>query len=143
MKLPLQPSKRFLLAILAVLLIALVLAAGAQQPQSPEQQPTTGAAAHYDRMAAAKAVFLKNAGGDDIPFNVISRNFESWGRYLLVDSEDKADMVIEIRSPGEGSGDKEKDSGQGKTSVSGGGQQNEQPKPTLDAIILTVYDKNK
>lgn len=130
------------LALIGLMIIGLGLAK-AQQPQSPDQPAPGGAAAHYDRVAAAKTVFLKNAGGDDIPFNVISRNFEGWGRYLLVDSPDKADLIIEIRSPGEGSADEAKDSGQGKTNISGGGQQNEQPKPTTDVITLTVYDKNK
>jgi hypothetical protein len=142
MKYTLPQILRIKLAIFAVITMSLA-AAGAQEAKPPEQPANSGAAVHYDRMAAAKTVFLKNAGGSDIPFNVISRNFEGWGRYLLVDSEDKADMVIEIRSPGEGSGDKEKESGQGKTNVSGGGQQNEPPKPALDVIIFTVYDKNK
>lgn len=142
MKLPLRfPLLAFLSGFLSLLVLDQV-AAVAQQPQPPDQ-PATAGAAHYDRMATAKTVFLKNAGGDDVPFNVVSRNFESWGRYLVVDSPDKADLVIEIRSPGEGSGDKDKDSGQSKTNVSGGGQQNEQSKPALDVIIFTVYDKNK
>lgn len=111
-------------------------------PAEPAATPA-GAAAHYDRMAAARNVFLKNVGGNDIPFNVISRNFESWGHYILVDSPEKADLVIEIQSPDDGSESKDKDSGQGKTSVYGGGQQKEQPKPAVDMIIFTVYDKNK
>lgn len=134
---------------IAVALVGLIAAdivsARAQQSQSPSQPAAPGAAAHYDRMAAAKTVFIKNAGGDDIPFNVISRNFESWGRYLLVDSPDKADLIIEIQSPGDDSEDKDKenDSGRSKTNISGGAQQKEPPKPVLDKIVLTVYDKNK
>jgi hypothetical protein len=124
------------------LILSGVVAAGAQQPQPPNQPATAGAAVHYDRMAAAKTVFLKNVGGDDIPFNVISRNFEGWGRYLLVDSPDQADLIIEIQSPGEGSADTDKNSGQSKTNISGG-QQNQQPKPAIDVITFTVYDKNK
>ena len=133
---------RIISAICGLILLG-VVAVGAQQPQSPDQPTTAGAAVHYDRMAAAKTVFLRNAGGDDIPFNVISRNFEGWARYLLVDSPDKADLIIEIQSPGEGSADKDKDSGQSKTNISGGGQQNQQAKPAIDVITFTVYDKNK
>ncbi|HEY6252265.1 MAG TPA: hypothetical protein VI685_20100 [Candidatus Angelobacter sp.] len=129
------------------LITAGFLTAGAQQPKPPEPPPANaGAAAHYDRMAAAKSVFLKNAGGNDIPFNVISRNFESWGRYILVDSADNADLVIEIQSPDDGSEKKDKDSGGSKTSVYSGNQQKEQsytPKPTVDVITFIVYDKNK
>ncbi len=132
-----------LLLVLSSVLVLVLVAVGAQQSQAPEQPATSGAAAHYDRMAAARTVFLKNAGGDDIPFNVISRNFESWGRYLLVDSPEKADLIIEIQSPGEGTSDKEKDSGSKTNVSSGGSRQSDQPKPTLDTIIFTVYDKNK
>lgn len=132
---------RTMLALFGLMTISLAVA-GAQQPSPPAQQPTnSGAAAHYDRMAAAKNVFLKNAGGSsDIPFNVISRNFESWGRYILVDSPDNADLIIEIQSPDDGTEKKDKD-----TKVYSGGQQKESsaPKPTIDVITLTVYDKTK
>ena len=122
------------------LIIAVLPLGRAQQPQPPA---TSGAAAHYDRMAAAKSVFLKNAGGNDIPFNVISRDFEGWGRYILVDSPDNADLIIEIQSPDDGSGNKDKDSEKSKTNVYGGSGQKEQPKPPVDVIVFTVYDKNK
>ena len=137
-------SVSILLALCGWIIAAPATAAGAQQPATPVQQPANpGAAAHYDRMAAARTVFLKNIGGSDIPFNVISRNFEGWGRYILVDSADNADMVIEIQSPDDGS--EKKDTGGSKTSVYGGNQQKEQaaPKPSTEMIILTVYDKNK
>jgi hypothetical protein len=142
MRSALRPKIRFILARSCVLALALT-AAGMQQSSTPTTPAASGATAHYDRMAAAKTVFLKNIGGDDVPFNVISRNFEGWSHYVLVDSPDKADLIIEIRSPCEGSADKEKDSEKSKTNLSGGGQQNEPPKPTVDFITLTVYDKNK
>jgi len=85
-----------MLALSGLLIVSMALA---QQPSPPQQTANPGAAAHYDRMAAAKTVFLKNIGGNsDIPFNVISRDFESWGCYVLVDSPDDADMVIEIQA---------------------------------------------
>ncbi|HLJ27655.1 MAG TPA: hypothetical protein VKY85_13175 [Candidatus Angelobacter sp.] len=148
MKQALLQVVRIKLALFALITMSMA-AAGAQQPKPSEQPATPGAAAHYDRMAAAKTVFLKNVGGSDIPFNVISRNFESWGRYILVDSPDNADMAIEIQSPDEGSSNSnkdQKDSGGSKTNVRGGNQQQAEPstpKPSVDVIILTVYDKNK
>jgi len=135
------PTLRVILA-----LWGLIVGVAAQQPAPPSQPTNPGAAAHYDRMAAAKSVFLKNVGGNDIPFNVISRSFENWGRYILVDSADKADMIIEIQSPDDGSEKKDKKDSGTKTNVYGGGQQREQapaPKPANDAIIFTAYDKNK
>ena len=126
-----------------VVLAVCGLIAAAQQPAPPSQPANSGAAAHYDRMAAAKTVFLKNVGGNDIPFNVISRNFESWGRYILVDSAEQADMVIEILSPGDDR-DKKDTKDAPKTSIYGGPQNPPATaRPTTDVIVFTVYDKNK
>ena len=138
-------SRRVVSALALVGLMMASLALGrAQQPQAPA---TSGAAAHLDRMAAARTVFLKNTGGNEIPFNVISRDFEGWAHYILVDSPEKADLVIEIQSPDDESANKDKDSEKSKTHVYGGSQQKEQPKeppkPPVDAIVFTVYDKNK
>ena len=134
----------------ALALVGLMIASIAfGRAQQPTPAATSGAPSRYDRVAAARNVFLKNAGGSDIPFNVISRNFEGWAHYLLVDSPDKADLIIEIQSPDDGSESKDKDSDKGKTHVYGGGQQNggsqpkEPPKPPVNAIVFTVYDKNK
>ena len=140
--------QRMLVQTIRIILALCGLVAAAQQPAPPSQPANPGAAAHYDRMAAAKSVFLKNAGGNDIPFNVISRNFESWGRYILVDSPDQADMVIEILSPDDGTEKKDKDKkDSGKGGIYGGPQQGPPqasiPVPTTDVITLTVYDKNK
>lgn len=146
MKRALVHKIRIILPLLGLLFVVFA-ASGAQQSAPPAQQPANpGAAAHYDRMAAAKTVFLKNAGGNDIPFNVISRSFESWGRYILVDSPDKADMIVEILSPDDGTEKKDKsDSAGNKTNVYAGNQQREpsSPKPAIDVITFTVFDKNK
>lgn len=128
----------------ALALVGLVIAGlafGRAQQATPA--PTPNAPSRYDRVASARNVFLKNAGGSDIPFNVISRAFEGWAHYLLVDSPDKADLIIEIQSPDDGSESKDKDSEKGKTNVYAGSQQKEPPKPPVTAIVFTVYDKNK
>lgn len=129
------------LALVGLIIAGLVFG----RAQQPTPAATPGAPSRYDRVAAARNVFLKNAGGSDIPFNVISRDFEGWAHYLLVDSPDKADLIIEIQSPDDDSGnkDKDKDSEKSKTHVYGGSQQKEQPKPPVNAIVFTVYDKNQ
>jgi hypothetical protein len=49
---------------------------------------------------AAKTAFVKNTeGGSDIPYNVIEGALEGWARLMLVDSPEKADIVIEISAP--------------------------------------------
>jgi hypothetical protein len=50
------------------------------------------------RLMAAKTAYVKNGGGSDIPYNVIEGGMEGWPRLLLVDSPEKADIVVEITS---------------------------------------------
>jgi hypothetical protein len=63
----------------------------------------------------AKTVFLKNVAGSDIPFEIVNNAIIGWPRYTVVDSVDKADLLMEISSP---EGPKKKEDG-GGTSVRG------------------------
>lgn len=60
-----------------------------------EQKPAISPSA---RLAAAKTAYIKNGGGNDMPFNIISSAIESWGRFIPADSAETADVVIEITS---------------------------------------------
>jgi len=96
----------------SIVLISLslsVAAASAQQPSAPAPEPKSSPAANppavpTDRLKAAKNIFLKKSGGSDIPYNVINSGFEGWGRYVLVDTPDQADIVMEISAPSDDSG---------------------------------------
>ena len=85
-------------AALLVVLISGILLAQEKPPASAEQKNSTYVSPAA-RLAAAKTVFLKNNGGSEIPFNVISGGLEGWGRFLPVDSPEQADIVIEVTSP--------------------------------------------
>jgi hypothetical protein len=61
------------------------------QDQKPVVSPTA-------RLIAAKTIYFKNGGGNDIPFNVISSGIDGWGKYILADSEQSADIVVEVTS---------------------------------------------
>lgn len=56
------------------------------------------------RLKEAKSVFILNAGGSDIPFNVIEGGIEGWGRYMLAESAEKADLIVEVTSPADENG---------------------------------------
>ncbi len=56
------------------------------------------------RMRAAKTAFVKNGGGSDFPFNIFQSTMEGWGRVVLVDAPEKADIVIEVSAPLDESG---------------------------------------
>ena len=79
-------------------LFVLLSFAFAQDPKaSPPLDPTA-------RLTAAKTAFLKNAGGSAVPFNVVSEEIEGWARYQIVKVPEKADIIIEVTSPGTGGG---------------------------------------
>ena len=113
------------LQTLLVSLIFVSLACAAQEaaPAQEAAAPTPAAArdraliSPQARLMAARNAYLSNAGGNDIAFNVISGAVEGWGRYILVDSAEKADIVIEITAPQD---EKKNTDEENKTHVSGG-----------------------
>jgi hypothetical protein len=119
-------------------LMVAVLAAFAQEPQ-PEPKKYLSPQA---RMAAAKNVYLRNAGGTDVPFNVIQAGIESWPRYLVVNSPDKADLIIEVLAPEESTGSSvsTKVSGNSKTGEKSSSTSSTRDFATIQIIKLTVLD---
>lgn len=75
-----------------ILLTSVLLAQDAKPAPGKSLSPTA-------RLTAARTVYLKNAGGSDIPFNVISDGVQGWGRYQVVQDPAKADIIIEVTSP--------------------------------------------
>jgi hypothetical protein len=151
MKRSLSPT----VCIILVLFMVSVVIAGAQQPKTPEPSaaPATPVPAtqapitRFDRLAVAKTIYIKNNANNEIPYNVISTSVESWGRYIIVDDPDKAEIVMEISMSGE-QGVKVTESN--KTSMHTGqpGQQDQsQSKKEVSSepveIKVIIYDKNK
>ena len=108
--------------LVSLMLVSLACAA---QEAAPAQEANSAPPAARNRalispqarLLAAKNVYLSNAGGNDIPFNVISGAMEGWGRYILVDAPEKADIVIEVTAPED---EKKSTDEENKTHVSGG-----------------------
>ena len=130
-------------ALLSPFFILIMLNIGANsQQQKSEPQPTptpTSHAVSADRLVAAKNLFLKHAGGSEIPYNVINSGFEGWGRYVLVDNPDKADLIMEISAPVDNSGTKistkvNRETGQQEDGYSSSKEF------SSDSIKITVYD---
>ena len=121
--------------VLSIFFLASI-ALAQQQPPTPETKP----AAPADRLATAKNLFLKTTGGgSDIPYNVINSGFEGWGKYVLVDSADKADIVMEISAPRDDSGTRisgkvNRETGQPENGYSSSKELSSDP------IKITVYD---
>jgi hypothetical protein len=89
---------RCLAPLVAVLLISGILLAQ-EKPKAAPEQKNPAYLSPSARLAAAKTVFMKNNGGSETPFNVISGGVEGWARFFLVDSPEQADIVIEVTSP--------------------------------------------
>ena len=89
---------RQVIALSCTTLVAALLLSGIAQAQA---QPTKNKDEKVapDPFKMAKTIFVKQASGSDIPFNVISSAFDGWGRFTQVDSPEKADLVVSISSP--------------------------------------------
>ena len=83
---------------LAILLTASLLFAAAQEAKKPVAITPTA------RLAAAKTAYVRNGGGSPIPYDAVASGMEGWGRYALVDSPQKADLIVEVSSPSDGGG---------------------------------------
>jgi hypothetical protein len=94
------------------------------------------------RMAAAKNVYLRNAGGTDVPFNVIQAGIESWPRYVIVNSPEQADLIIEVLAPEESTGSSvsTKVSGENHTGEKSTGTTSSRDFAAVQIIKLTVLD---
>ena len=117
--------------------LAGTLACAVAQQEAPRASPISASA----RLAAGKSVFLRNAGGSKIPFDVISNDVAEWGRYTLVDSPEKADLIFEVVSPDE-TGSVSVSSSASASSAAGQPQESSTTTRELPGsdVKLTIYD---
>jgi hypothetical protein len=87
------------IALILALLCAPFAFAQDQQPQPEQKKPAPSLVSPLARLMAAKTAYLKNGGGSEIPFNVISNSIEGWPRFIVVDSPEQADVVIQVEAP--------------------------------------------
>ena len=129
--------RRYLAAVLIGSAVALFASMAFTQQQNQAEKKTGP-----DRLMAARTVFLKHASGSEIPFNVISSTFEGWGRFTVVDSPEKADIVLEVFSP---PNDPDIPVGSPIRDFPGQRRPTDQPSPTArnraaDPVRLAIYD---
>lgn len=84
---------KMVVAIILVLCVPLAIAA-----QQPSAQAGTLPPNVAGKLAFGKSAYIKNEHGGNIAFDAISSDIEGWGRYVLVDSPDKADFVVAVSS---------------------------------------------
>jgi hypothetical protein len=67
----------------------------------PEKKPVIETAS--TRLVSARNVLIVRTRGSMVPFEVIQSTLDGWGRFTLVETRDKADLIIEIASNGDSS----------------------------------------
>jgi hypothetical protein len=77
-----------ILRVLAILLVA--TCALAKQRKDVPLAPLPA------KVVAARTVFLTNAGGSDLAFDAFYSKMKSWGRFEIVDTPEKADLIFEL-----------------------------------------------
>lgn len=87
-----------------VVLVCLIIGFAWAQDTNPPMPKKNPPVMPTSRLAAAKTAFLRNAGGSSIPFNVISTSMDGWGRYVMVNTPEKADLILEVSSSSDGGG---------------------------------------
>jgi hypothetical protein len=104
------PSACLLFLALIVVPVAFGLQKSDQQPAKPGQASATEKKTPPKfetataRLTSAKNVFISRTEGNKIPYETIRTTIGDWQRFTLVNSAEKADLIIEIASSGGDSG---------------------------------------
>ena len=128
----------------ALACVLLGAAAGQDQPAEKTAEKPMSVSPRV-RLQAAKTLYLKNLGGDDIPFTLITNAMTGW-RYFVVDDPSKADLLIEVSAPEDPNAkDKDKDKGNdsgihagynGRNVIGSGSQSGSTSVPTSDVKMI-------
>jgi hypothetical protein len=126
----------------AVVVLLALCAAGARA-QQPERKPVMEMPSV--RLADAKNVMVVRARGSNIPYDVISSTLEGWGRFTLVETPGKADLVVEVSTSG-GESEVRVTSSSGPSAENGAMEKSNRTSKDLSnaEVKMTVYDaRNK
>lgn len=120
---------RSVLLVAAIGIPVIAQQAAPTQEKPPAQNPSPAMV----RLAAAKTAWLKRTGnGGNIAYDVIKSTLDGWGRLMLVDTQDKADLIVEINSVAESDG--------GVSASAGGNSHSGTAQLTTSLIKLAIYD---
>jgi hypothetical protein len=82
----------------AGLLIALAFVPVAAQQPSALSGSISRSADPSVKFAFGKSIYVKNEHGSNVAFDVINSDIEGWGRFSMLNSPDKADLIAEVTS---------------------------------------------
>jgi len=120
-------------------LIALTLPTLCAFSQQPEKKPLPETASA--RLAKAKNVMVARERGSDIPYDTIKTTLDGWGRFTLVDSPEKADLVVTVATIG-GDSSVRVATSSGPSPLTGRPEQSSNSSKDFSnaEITMTVYD---
>ena len=90
---------RALIKVLAICVSIAIGGVSSRTQQPPAKKPVFETSSM--RLAAARNVLIVRTRGSRIPFDAIRSTLEGWGRFTMVETPDKADLIIEIESSGD------------------------------------------
>jgi hypothetical protein len=136
---------RFLSNVACTIGLALTACSALAQQPEPQQEKKPALENPGARLASAKNVMVTRARGSSIPYEVIKSTLDGWGRFSMVESTDKADLVVTVATNG-GEGNMHVSSSAGFSPFSGRYEQNSSSSKDVSnaEITMTVYDaRNK
>ncbi|HEY6308799.1 MAG TPA: hypothetical protein VI488_20350 [Candidatus Angelobacter sp.] len=126
-----------------VLMSALAFLAAGAFSQQPEKKPVPETSSA--RLANAKNVMVTLAHGNHIPYETIKSTLDGWGRFTLVETAEKADLVVTVATTG-GDNSVQVATSSGPSSLASRPEQSTSSSREFSSadITMTVYDaKNK
>lgn len=95
------------LVVFSFLALGVLPQATSQQPApapstaETKTAPTPAGESPLLRLKTARTVWVTRAHGSNIPFDTIKSTLEGWIRFAVVDSPDKADIVVSVETSGD------------------------------------------
>ena len=134
------------ITVLVAAITFLALSAFAQQqaaPPSPspsEEKKVPAAESPMAKLTSARTVLVTRGRGSNIPYDTIKSTLEGWMRFSVVDTPDKADIIVNVETYGDNEAKVSTSMGPNATT----GQMEQSSKTTKDLSVsdikLTVLD---
>ncbi|MFL6437089.1 MAG: hypothetical protein ACJ71Q_05880 [Terriglobales bacterium] len=124
--------------MLGLLIVIASVRLAAQQPSVPSGAISRSADPSV-KFAFGKSIYVKNEHGSNVAFDVINSDIDGWGRFSMLNSPEKADLIAEITSYDAGGfsvGGNPVYSADGKPVSSAGARKDLSPA----SVTLKVYD---
>jgi hypothetical protein len=107
---------------------------------SPPPEKKSAVESPEARLINAKTVLVIHARGNVIPYDVIKSTLEGWVRFSVVETQEKADLIVEVATTG--SNDTRTSSSDGPSMLTGRPERSSSTSKDVSSseITMSVYD---